>query len=257
MTADEKKEKECDEARMTFTGHLGELRTRIIRSGVAIGLGCLVCYILSEDLYQLIKKPLMSLSAGDGSADWQTHTLLENVFARLKLAGYGGIVLVAPYIAYQVCAFVFPGLKPKERRVVQVLLFGCTTFALLGLGAAYFFVVPLILNALEQFSFEGVDQKLQLLPVITEISKFLVAFAVAFQFPIVTVVMVYMGLLTPETLKRSRKVAIVGMAVAAAMLTPPDPMSMVMMLLPLALLYEGSIWVSYLVVRKKKASEES
>lgn len=253
-----------DEARMTFTEHLAELRTRIIRSGVAVLIGFVVCYALYEQVFDLIRSPLSALdeamdASGDEEtarhAEWVTLNPLEPILVRLKLSGFAGLVLMSPYVIYQVCAFVLPGLKPKERRVVRILLGGCSVFAIAGVGVAYFGVVPLVLPYLLEWTPEGVVNQLRMNETVTFIIKFLAAFAIAFQFPMAVLVLVYMDLLTPATLKRYRRVAIVGMAVGAAMLTPPDPASMVVMLLPLLLLYEGSIWMSYVVVRRRKKTE--
>jgi len=246
-----------DEARMTFTNHLAELRVRLIRSGVALAVGFIVCYILSDQLFELIRRPLAALEAaaqagGDRQAKWVVLNPIEPVLVKLRLAAFGGLLLMSPYIIYQICAFIFPGLTAKEKNVVRVLLGGCGAFAIAGVGIAYFAIMPLVVPYLLEWTPEGVVNQLRMSETISFIVKVLTAFAVAFQFPMVVLVLVHMELLTPETLKRYRRIAIVGMALGAAMLTPPDPGSMVMMLLPLVLLYEGSIWMSYLVVLRKR-----
>jgi len=237
-----------NEARMTFTAHLAELRTRIVRSGVAVGIGFVVCYALSDELFNLVRAPLWALEDA-----WVSLTPIEPMLVKLKIAAYGGLLLMSPYVIYQICAFVLPGLKPREKHAVRILLFGCTAFAIVGVGVAYYGVFPLILPYLiDKLTPEGVTNQLRMNESMTFIIKGLVGFGLAFQFPMVVMVLVYMDLLSPATLKRYRRFAIVGMAVTAAMLTPPDPASMVLLLLPLALLYEGSIWMSYLVVRRRK-----
>jgi len=254
---------------MTFTEHLSELRTRIIRSGVALVLGFVVCYALSEQLFNLVRSPLMPPentginSQGDAhnadsekgqerNVEWFAGNFLEPVFVKLKLAGFGGALLMSPYIIYQICAFIFPGLKAREKRIIRILLMGCGTLAIIGVGVAYFGIFRFLLPYLLEWTPEGVVTRLRMGENVVLIVKLLAAFALAFQFPMAVLVLVYMDLLSPATLKRYRRVAIVGIAVGAAMFTPPDPVSMIVMLLPLVLLYEGSIWVSYLVVRRKK-----
>ena len=258
------------DARMTFTAHLGELRTRMIRSMVAVLVGFLACYVFSEKLLEAISQPLRQLQAenltqqsDDGeilaeSVDgvWVTLNPLEGILVRLKIAAFGGLFFAFPYVLYQGCSFIFPGLTARERGAVKLLLFGCTFLALAGSAVAYWGVFPLILPYLVAFAPEYVEVQLRRNETISLILKGIMGFAIAFQFPVVVVVLVYMGILTPETLKAYRKHAIIGLFCVGMLLTPPEPVSMIMMALPLVFLYEISIWLSYIVVRRKKKREE-
>ncbi len=258
-----------DEARMTFTEHLGELRTRIVRSGIAFIIGFAVCYYFSKQLFKLVRRPLdnpaldwmtgpagSAAEAGNQSIDqaiqWLQRTPMEWFLLSLKLSAYVGLLLTLPYILYQICAFVFPGLKPNERKTVLIMLIGCSALSLVGLAVAYFGVFPLVLPYILQWTPEGVTTMLSISETVSLILMGLLAFAIVFQFPMVVLVLVYMDLLSPATLKHFRRQAIVGLAVLSAVLTPPDPISMLMMMTPLVLLYEVSIWLSYLVVRRKR-----
>lgn len=257
-----------DEARMTFTEHLAELRMRIIRSGVALLIGMAVCFIFYERIFAILAYPLRGLEeqqilvrenenseplVGNSKEKlWLILNPLEPFLVNLKLAAVGGIVLALPYVLFQMCAFVFPGLKPTERKAVRILLFGCSILVVLGVGLAYFGVFPLVLPYLMQYAPEGVEFKLRMNETLTLILKGLAGFAVAFQFPMVVFVLVYLGLLDPATLKRYRRVAVVGLALISALLTPPDVASMLLMLGPLVLLYEASIWISYVIVWRRK-----
>ncbi|MCC6486981.1 MAG: twin-arginine translocase subunit TatC, partial [Candidatus Hydrogenedentes bacterium] len=134
---------------------------------------------------------------------------------------------------------------------------GCSVLSLFGLLVAYFGVFPLVLPYILQWTPEGVTTMLSISDTVSLILMGLLAFAIVFQFPMVVLVLVYMDLLTPASLKQYRKQAIVGLAVLAAVATPPDPISMMMMMTPLVLLYEVSIWTSYLVVRRKRKASEA
>ena len=191
------------------------------------------------------------------AGEWTTMTFMEGFLVKLKLSAYGGILLSIPYLLFHICAFVFPGLTVGERRVVRIMIYGCSVLATLGVGIAYFGVFPIVLNYVMSFNPDWVHNQLRLNENISLILKGLLGFAVAFQFPMVVLILVYMGLLTPETLKQYRKQAIVGMFVVGAIFTPPDPLSMMMMGLPLVFLYELSIWMSYIVVRRKKKKSSS
>ena len=273
-----------DEKRMSFTEHLGELRTRLIHSFIALAISVVGCYALSNQIFELLAWPLRPLSESnvvsfeivdtdeDGNPvvaqqvpeeksraegiEWTVLNPLEFILVKIRIAGYGGLIVALPFLLWQLCAFVFPGLHANEQKVVQVLIAGCSVLAILGVGVAYFGVFPLVLPYLLEWIPDWVQVQLRLNETLSIIIKGLVGFAVAFQFPMAVLILVYMGLLTPQALKQCRKLALVGMALVAAILTPPDPFSLLVMLLPLALLYESSIWVSYLVVRRN-ADEES
>lgn len=274
-----------EEARMTFTEHLGELRTRLIRSAVALFVGFLVCYAVSDYIFAAVSMPLRPLqdedlielvtpeaASGDteqaapdeppanseqAAPQWTALNPLEPFLVRLKLAAYGALILGLPLVLYQLCAFVFPGLRPREQQAVRILIAGGSVLGLAGVAIAYFLIFPLVLPYLMDWAPEGVNIQLRMNETVSLILKGLLGFAIAFQFPMVVLVLVYMDLLSPETLKQYRKIAIVVMTVASAFLTPPEPISMFIMVIPLFLLYEGSIWISYLVVRRRRAGDDA
>ncbi len=263
-----------DEKRMSFTEHLGELRTRMIHSCIALVVAVIACYIFSDQIFEIIAWPLRPLSqqgvvvfdadapTAEGptvpaapsrseSIEWTVLNPLEYILVKLRIAAYGGVIIALPFILWQICAFIFPGLHENERRVVQILIAGCSILALVGVSVAYIGVFPLVLPYLLEWIPDWVNVQLRLNETLSIIIKGLAGFAVAFQFPMAVLILVYMGLLTPQTLKQYRKVALVGMSVLAAVLTPPDPFSLLVMLLPMAILYESSIWASYLVIWRK------
>ncbi len=276
-----------DEKRMTFTEHLGELRTRLIRACAALGVAVIVSFIFSNFLIEQLARPLAPLALStiesapaappapalpgtetpppaegketkeQRQLEWTVLSPLEPIGVQFKIAGYFGLVFSLPFIVWQICAFVFPGLMPNERRVIKILIFGCTGLALGGVAVAYWGVFPLVLPYLLEYALPWVRIQLRLSETIDIIIKGLMGFAVAFQFPMAVLILVYMGLLTPEGLKQYRKITIVVMAVVAAVLTPPDPFSMLIMLFPMVILYEASIILSHIVVRRKKERAES
>lgn len=185
-------------------------------------------------------------------ASWTVLNPMEPLIVTFKIAGYGGLFLAMPFVLYQLCAFIFPGLNPKERKAAQYLICGCTVLAFTGVCVAYFGVFPFVIPYLAQFVPEDVNVQLRMNETISLIVMGLLGFGIAFQFPMVVLILVYMGVLSPDTLRQYRKIVIVGLAIVSAVLTPPDPISMTLMLVPLYLLYEGSIWVSYIVIRNQK-----
>ena len=270
VTKEETPKSSNADARMTFTEHLGELRTRLVRSAIAVTLGFFICFYFAQDIMQIVSRPLRDVGTrdeirqsadeesegrvGDPESIWLTLHPFEGFWVSVKLATYGSILLVLPYLLYNICAFVFPGLTAQERLVVRILLFGCSILALTGVGIAYFGVFRVVLPYLLEWTPDWVNVQLRLNETISLILKGLFGFAIAFQFPMAVLILVYMGLLTPQTLKQHRRLAIVGMFAVGALLTPPDPFSMAMMALPLVVLYEISIVLASVVVWRKKVS---
>jgi sec-independent protein translocase protein TatC len=264
---------EDGDIRMTFTEHLGELRTRIMVSGAAVVISFIICYAFSEQVYEVVSRPLQpdpveitttEPGTGDGTEaeqgpqiKWVQLNFIEWFMVKLKLAAYGGLLLASPIIAYQICSFIFPGLKPKERRVVRVALSGCVALGAVGASVAYFFVFPIVLQYLIQLVPAEVETNLRMSENVALLIKGYMAFAIAFQFPLVVLVLVYLDLLSPATLREYRKYSIVGIAFMSALFTPPEPISMIIMMVPLYLLYEMSIWASYLVVRRRSTGHKS
>lgn len=273
-----------DEKRMTFTEHLAELRIRIIHSGIAVIIAMVICYAFSNFILEGLQKPLTLLK------DWgivvfsdnETKNNPENssekveskpenkekideikmvvlnpfeiVILKIKVAGYGGLILALPYIIWQACAFIFPGLKPNERKLVKIILFGCSSLGIIGVIVAYFGVIPLVIPYLLQWIPPDWGIQLRANETISVIVLLLFGFALAFQFPMIILALVYLDLLSPDTLRKIRKYVIVGLSIVSAILTPPDPISMIIMLLPLVILYEISIWASYLIRKKPQTA---
>lgn len=265
-----------DEKRMTFTEHLAELRMRIIYSGIAVIVCMVICYALSDYILRGLQVPFTLLqdmgiidfgkisgggevgnNGGRSPSDiiWVVLNPFEIIILKFKVAGYGGIILALPYVIWQACAFVFPGLKPNERRIAKIIIFGCSSLGVTGVLVAYFGVIPLVMPYLLQWVPKGWEIQLRASETISMIVLLLFGFALAFQFPMVILALVYLDLLSPDTLRKVRKFIIVGLSIVSAMLTPPDPISMIIMLVPLVLLYEVSIWLSYLIRRRNKVVE--
>ena len=243
---------EDDAARMTFTGHLGELRTRMVRCCLLLAGIAIAGYLGSERIIEAIKTPL-----DNEGIEWVSLSMIEPMLVRFKIAFYTAIVVGLPYMVYQICAFVFPGLRPKERRVVKFALFSSAILGTFGMLTAFFGVFPFILPYLMMMAPDFLITQLQYSVTVTHIFKGIMGFAIAFQFPIVVLVFVYLGVLSPQNLKDYRKAAIVGIFIGCAVLTPPDPITMCLMAAPLLVLYEISIRASYMIYKPKDETEDA
>lgn len=243
---------EDEAARMTFTGHLGELRIRMIRCTVVFLSIATVGYIASDLIYEAVKRPLEN---ADG-LNWVSMTFIEPILVRFKIAFYTALIVGLPYIVYEICAFVFPGLKAKERRVVKVALICSAALGLFGMLTAFFVVFPFVVPYLVDMAPEGLLLQLRYTDTITHLFKGIMGFAIAFQFPIVVLLLVYLGVVSPRVLREQRKPVILGIFVSCAILTPPDPITLLLMAFPLLILFEISIWTSHLVYRGDDDDEE-
>lgn len=228
------------DVKMTFTEHLAELRTRLIRSLIAVGVWGAVGFGFHKRIFDLLVKPL-----GD-EASLQGLTPIEFFMTRLSIAFYVGVFLALPVILYQALMFVIPALKPRERRVVLAGLLASGVLTIAGLSVAYLAILPIVFPVLESLAPEGVVANYQYEKYVSFVFKFLIAFAVGFQFPIVMVSLVHLGLVPVRFFVRNAKYVLVIMLVVSALFTPPDPLSQILMAVPLFGLYVLSLGVAYL-----------
>ncbi len=239
-------------AEMPFLDHLEELRWRLIWSLAALLVGAIIGLILvtNLDVLGVLERPIRHLIP-DQKLMFTSPT--TPFIITIKLAIVVGIVLALPFIAYQVWAFLAPALHEQERKYVIPAIWVSFFLFLCGIAMAYFMVLPLGLRFLL-----GIQSQ-TLSPIITvdEYLKFatrlLLGFGVIFEMPVVMVVLGAMGLVTPEFLSKYRRHAFVIIATLSAIFTPPDVGTQMMMMTPMFLLYEVSIWLVRLVTRSRRA----
>jgi len=243
------------EEKQPFLSHLEELRKRLISCAIAVGIGFVICYIFSERLFQIL---IMPLKASLPEGDRLIFTNLPEMFlAYLKTAFIAGILLVSPYIFYQLWMFIAPGLYQNEKRyVIPFVLFSSLLFVGGGLFG-YFIVFPFGFRFFLGFANEYV----QALPSVKQYFSFsvklLFAFGLVFELPVVIFFLSKMGLVTVDFLRKNRKYAILLTFVIAAIITPPDVITQFMMAGPLIILYEIGIIIARIGGRKKVAEDEA
>ncbi|HEY4484995.1 MAG TPA: twin-arginine translocase subunit TatC [Nitrospiria bacterium] len=234
----------ADESRMPITGHLEELRSRLIKVLWAVLGGMALAYAVSDVLIGWLKRPL--------AADLYFFSPTEAFWMTMKVSFFAGLFLSLPVILYQLWRFVGPGLLPGERRLaLPFVLVGCLFF-ILGLLFCYFIVAPFALAFLVGFGTEqGLKPVFSIGLYIDFLLKFLLAFGVIFELPLVITILAKLGLVTPQFLSRHRRYAVLANAVLAAVLTPTaDVFNMMLMMLPLLLFYELGIWGARFFGRK-------
>lgn len=243
-----------DDSHMSLVDHLTDLRYRLVRivQGLVIGMG--VCIYYSEYLFELIRRPILPFLGTNGGLVFTG--VMDKFMAHIKVGALGGLVLTCPYWLYHLWAFISPGLYKKERAYAIGFIISGTVLFLLGVGFVYFFVYP---AAFEYLLSVGGNVDKPMITIDDYLSFFAmttIMFGVSFELPVVLVILAMMGLIDEGFLKKNRRFAVVALAAVAAILTPPDVISMCMMLVPLLVLYEASIWVIQFLVKKGARDRE-
>ena len=237
-----------DEKKLPLTAHLQELRKRLILSFIAIGIGFFVCYALKETLFDILAAPLMKVMPKGGALIFTS--VAEAFFTYMKAAFIAGIILTSPFILYQIWAFVAPGLYQKEKKYVIPFVLGGSFFFVLGILFGYYVVIPIGFKFLLGYATDFIKPMPSMKEYLSFSIKFLLIFGLVFEFPVVLVLLARIGVVDAKTLARQRKYAILLIFIFAAVMTPPDIISQVLMALPLIGLYELSILFSKIFGKK-------
>lgn len=230
--------------------HLSELRTRIVYSGWAILIGMAVCYGFSDFLFSVIRHPIAPYLPSGGLV---FTAPADKFIAHLKISFFGGVLLTCPIWIYQIWKFVAPGLYAKERKYSLSFIFWGSFLFILGVLFAYYGVFPMAFKFLMGY---GGDVDKPMITIDQYLSFFVTTtlmFGLAFELPLVIVILGLMEIVSAKFLREKRRYAIVGMSILAAIITPPDLLSMLLMLGPMVLLYESSIFVVAFFERKRLA----
>lgn len=245
-----------DEKKLPLTSHLQELRKRLILSFVAVGIGFFICYAFSDTLFEILAKPLMKMMPSGGSLIFTS--VAEAFFTYMKVGFIAGIILASPFLLYQIWAFVAPGLYRHEKRYIVPFILGGTFFFVLGVLFGYFVAIPVGFRFLLGFATDFIRPLPSMKEYLTFTIKFLLAFGLVFEFPVVLVLLAKIGVVDAKMLAKQRKYAILLVFILAAAVTPsPDLLTQVLTAIPLILLYELSILLSRIFGKKKKEAPES
>jgi len=252
-----------DEA-MPLTAHLEDLRSRIVYSLVFLSVGFGVAYAFREPLFHLLKIPMNAqvqlrphapfISFLKRETPYKLYFLApaEAFWMYLKMAFLAGAALTLPLILWQLWKFVSPGLLERERRYAVPFVVLATAMFYIGLAFCFLVILPYAMEFLLGFS-ENLTPMISVGHYVDFCLKFLLAFGLVFELPLVIIVLTRAGVVTPEALAKKRKYAVLGAFVLAAFLTPtPDAFNQTLMALPMIVLYEGGILASRLLWRKKE-----
>jgi sec-independent protein translocase protein TatC len=238
----------------SLISHLLELRNRLIKAVIAVVIAFVPCAFFANPLFQLIATPLMQ-QLPEGSTMIST-SVIAPFMVPIKLALMVALVIAMPVVLYQLWAFVAPGLYRKEKRFAVPLLSSSIFLFYVGVAFAYFFVFPLAFKFLIATTPVGVKMMTDISSYLDFATKMVFAFGIAFEIPVATVLLIWTGLVKLETMTENRGYVLIGISVVAALITPPDAISMLMMAIPMYLLYEIGILAGR-TLQKQKQVEES
>jgi sec-independent protein translocase protein TatC len=239
----------------TLISHLIELRQRLLKSVVAIGIAFVPCAIYANELFTLIAMPLIEKMPQGGKLI--ATSLVAPFMAPFKLALFVALFAAMPYVLYQAWAFVAPGLYKREKRFAVPLVVSSIVLFYAGVAFAYFVVFPLMFAFLTTTAPTGVQVMTDMTNYLDFVLLLFFAFGVAFEVPVAVVLLAATGLVRIETMTKNRGYVILGIFIVAAFLTPPDALSQSFMAGPMYLLYELGIVLSRILLKEKLAQQRS
>jgi sec-independent protein translocase protein TatC len=252
MSAPSPNEPPVEAAQETFISHLIELRQRVVRAAGAVIIVFLVLVYWAPDIFRLFSAPLIDALPAGGRMIVTDVT--GSFFVPMKVTMLVAFLIALPMVLYQLWMFVAPGLYRHERRLILPLVVSSYVLFLVGVAFAYFLVFPTVFSFMAHYNAPlGAEMS-------TDIDKYLsfamttfLAFGITFEVPVVVIVLVRFGIVTVSKLREIRPYVIVGAFIIAAIVTPPDVVSQLLLAVPLCLLYELGIWLSVVLVRQPSA----
>ena len=242
------------DVRMPLTGHLEELRTRLIRALLAVAVGFGLAYFWAAELVTFLVRPLVAQGL---AVDVIGTGVTDAFFTKLKVSAIAGLFVASPVVFFQAWRFVSPGLYAREKRVAFPFSIAATVFFLAGAAFCYELVFPVAFRFfLEQFASIALGPQIRISEYLTFASRMLLAFGVTFELPVATFFLARIGALTHRTMIAWVRYAVVAIFVVAAVLTPgPDVFSQLCMAIPLVVLYFLSVVVAFLFTRRRERRE--
>jgi sec-independent protein translocase protein TatC len=237
----------------TFISHLVELRDRLLRSIIAIGVVFVCLFPWASELYDLLAYPMIStLPAGSKMI---ATGVITPFLIPVKVAAMVAFLVVLPYVLYQAWAFVAPGLYSHEKKLVLPLVVGSTLLFVIGIAFCYFFVFGVVFHFVHSIAPASITVAPDIEQYLNFVLTMFLAFGVTFEVPIVVIVLARMGIVTLEQLRSIRPYFIVGAFVVAAIVTPPDVISQLLLAIPMCLLFELGLFLARFVAKPRDGED--
>jgi sec-independent protein translocase protein TatC len=236
---------------MPFTSHLDELRSRLMRSALAVGVAFLFCFYFADQIFFALAEPLRRLRIPDLTLIGTAVT--EAFFTKMKVSFFAAIIVALPVLLWEGWQFVAPGLYEHEKRYTRSFVFFGSFFFLAGVAFCYGIVLQKGLAfLLKRYQVLQIQPAIQIGAYLSLVTRLVLAFGLMFQLPVLTFFLARVGLIDHRLLIHYFGYAVIGMAIVSAVLTPPDVISQILLMIPLTLLYGVSIGVAYAARQKHK-----
>lgn len=257
-------ENEANDGDMPFLDHLEELRKVIIKSVIALFVACAVIGVFTVQFNEMLMYPFERAQEifGKEVPLPRVGSVFSPFFVMFEISIFGGIFFALPFILYYIGQFIIPALTQRERKVIKPVLCASTLLFTAGAALAFFFMLPIGIS----FSFKISEMmKWEILYDIQNYYSFIVwvplATGVSFQLPLLIILLIYIGVLTPEFLRKNRRVIFVVILIFSAIVTPPDPLTLILLTIPLYMLYEAAVFIGTRLlsgkIQKEKTEEEA